>query len=85
MTCVMCKHGETRPGKVAVTLQRGATTVLIKGVPGDVCENCGEYYLTESVTATVLSMAEEAVRKGAEIEIIRYPAASRRRPALARR
>ena len=27
MNCVVCKHGETRPGQVTVTLQRGETTV----------------------------------------------------------
>ncbi len=27
MNCLICKHGETRPGKTAVTLEREATTV----------------------------------------------------------
>ena len=82
MTCVICKHGETRPGKVTVSLERESSTVIIKGVPGDVCENCGEYYLTEDVTERVLSAAEEAVAKGAEVEILRYqPRPSQ--PALA--
>ena len=72
MTCVICKHGETHPGKVTVSLQREGATVIIKGVPGDVCENCGEYYLAEDVTDRVLSIAEEAVAKGAEVEILSY-------------
>jgi hypothetical protein len=37
-------------------------------------ENCGEYYLSEDVTEQVLSRAEEAVRKGAEVEILRFAA-----------
>lgn len=82
MTCVICKHGETHPGKVTVTLQRESSTVIIKGVPGDVCENCGEYYLTDVVTDRVLSIAEDAVAKGAEVEILRY-AARPSRPELA--
>ena len=48
--------------------------VILKQVPADVCENCGEYYLSESVTDDVLSKAEDAVNKGAEVEIIRYVA-----------
>ena len=72
MKCAMCRHGETRPGKVTSTLQRRGATIIIKGVPGDVCDNCGEYYLSEGVTHRVLAMAEDAVRKGAEVEIIRY-------------
>jgi YgiT-type zinc finger domain-containing protein len=74
MKCSMCKHGETHPGKVTVTLQRGEATVIIKGVPGDVCENCGEYYLSEKITGRVLALAEDEVKKGAEVEIIRFAA-----------
>ena len=74
MKCVLCKQGETRDGKVTVTLQRGETTVIIRGVPADVCENCGEYYLSENVTGEVLALGEDAVRKGAEVEILRYAA-----------
>jgi YgiT-type zinc finger domain-containing protein len=74
MTCVLCKHGETRPGEVTVTLQRGETTVILKGVPADVCTNCGEYYLSEEVTGQVLERAELAVNSGAEVEILRYAA-----------
>lgn len=74
MTCTLCKHGETAPGTVTVTLQRGETTVILKGVPASVCENCGEYYLDEAVASQVYAMAERAVRDGAEVEIRRYAA-----------
>ncbi len=74
MTCVLCKHGETRPGEVTVTLQRGATTVILKGVPADVCANCGEYYLSDEVASQLLERAEAAVNSGAEVEILRYAA-----------
>jgi YgiT-type zinc finger domain-containing protein len=59
---------------VTVTLQRGDCTVILKGVPAEVCENCGEYYLSEPVTEQVLERAEIAVNNGAEVEIIRYAA-----------
>jgi hypothetical protein len=57
-----------------VTLERGATTVIIRDVPADVCENCGEYYLSDATTGEILAMAEDAVKKGAEVEILRYAA-----------
>jgi len=72
MKCLMCKQGETRPGTTRVVLQRGPTTVIIKDVPADVCENCGEYYLSDAVTGEVLAVAEEAVARGTEVEIVRY-------------
>lgn len=74
MKCVLCKQGEPRPGTTTVTLQRGATTVIIKEVPADLCENCGEYYLSDAIAEKVLAMAEDAVRKGAEVEILRFAA-----------
>ncbi|MCZ8120341.1 MAG: type II toxin-antitoxin system MqsA family antitoxin [Microcystis sp. LE18-22.4A] len=74
MECVICKHGTTRSGFVTVTLERDDCIVILKQVPADVCQNCGEYYLSESVTAEVLQKAEDAVNKGAGVEIIRYVA-----------
>lgn len=74
MRCVLCKHGDTRPGTATVVLQRGETTVVVKDVPADICENCGEYYVDEDVSRRVLQMAEAAVDKGAEVEILRFAA-----------
>lgn len=74
MNCVICKTGETKPGLAIVTLHRGDTTVLIKGTPAEVCQNCGEYYLDETVARKVYGQAEEAVQRQAEVEILRYVA-----------
>ncbi|MGB6068415.1 MAG: type II toxin-antitoxin system MqsA family antitoxin [Desulfomonilaceae bacterium] len=74
MRCILCRQGDAKPGKVTVILQRGETSVIIKEVPGEVCENCGEYYLDEHITEQVLSMAEEAVKKNVEVEILRFAA-----------
>ena len=78
MKCVMCKHGDTHPAKVTVILQRDDSTIIIKAVPGDVCENCGEYHLSEAVTKKTLAMAEEAVMSGAELAVLGY--SNRHRP-----
>ncbi|MDZ7840481.1 MAG: type II toxin-antitoxin system MqsA family antitoxin [Gammaproteobacteria bacterium] len=74
MNCVICKTGQMLEGTTTVTLQRGETTVVIKDVPAQVCDNCGEYYLSEEMTERVLGMAEAAVSKGAEVEILRWAA-----------
>jgi YgiT-type zinc finger domain-containing protein len=74
MKCVICKHGETHAGTATVTLPRGESTIIFKEVPADICENCGEYYVSESVTEQLLSRAEEAVRSGAEVQILRFAA-----------
>ena len=74
MQCVTCRHGNTKPGFVTVVLQRDHTTVVIKEVPAEICENCGEYYLDEITTSQVMAIAEKAVINNAEVEIIRFAA-----------
>lgn len=74
MKCVICKQGQTHKGFTTVTLERGRTTVVIKEVPADVCEDCGEYYLSEEVTEKVQNLAEQAFKNGVEIEVLRYAA-----------
>ncbi len=76
MKCAICKTGTTSDGTATVTLEREGATVIIKDTPAEVCRNCGEYYLSEEVTAQVHELAEDAVRHGAEIEVLRYAAVS---------
>ncbi|MBL7000102.1 MAG: type II toxin-antitoxin system MqsA family antitoxin [Gammaproteobacteria bacterium] len=74
MKCVICKTGDTLAGEVTVTLQRGETTVIIKKVPAQVCDNCGEYYLSDDISERVLNQAEKAVNINTEIEILYFAA-----------
>lgn len=74
MKCVICKTGQNHPGRTTVTLNREGATIVIKNVPADICDNCGEYYLSEEMTGRVLALAEDAMRKGAEIEVLRWAA-----------
>jgi YgiT-type zinc finger domain-containing protein len=64
MKCVICKQGETRSGTTTVTLEREGTVLVVRSVPAQVCQNCGEEYIDEDITATLLQQAEEAVRAG---------------------
>ena len=43
MQCVIYRHGTPQPGTVTVTLEWGATVIVIKDVPAEVCSQCGEY------------------------------------------
>lgn len=69
MKCVICKHGETRPGKTTVTLERGGTTLVIKGVPARICDNCDEAYVDEQITRQLLVTADEALRAGVQVDV----------------
>ena len=58
-----------------MTLERGAMTVVIKHVPAQVCDTCGEAYLDEEVVEQLFREADEAVACGAEVEVRYYVAA----------
>jgi YgiT-type zinc finger domain-containing protein len=74
MKCVLCKHGTTYTGTVNVTLERDNCIIVLKDVPADICENCGEYYLNQNTTAAVLDRAEKSIYRNAEVEILRFAA-----------
>lgn len=74
MKCVICKQGETVEGAATVTLARDGTMLVVKGVPARVCENCGEEYVDEEITARLLEAAEEGARNGVEVDVRQYVA-----------
>lgn len=75
MKCVICKQGETQPGTATVTLTRESLTLVVKGVPARVCQNCGEEYVDQSTTNRLLQTAEEAARAGVQVDVRQYVAA----------
>lgn len=74
MLCTMCKHGETESGLVTVPLVRGETVIVVKNVPAEVCRNCGEYYLSVETSDLLADLMDDAEKRGAEIEIVKYAA-----------
>lgn len=72
MNCLVCRHGETQPGVTTVTFHREGRTLVVNEVPAEVCENCGEAYVAEEVTAELLQMASEARHAQAVVLIRDY-------------
>ena len=75
MKCVVCRQGETKPGKATVTLDRDGLTLVIKSVPAQICENCGEEYVDDSAVERLLETAEDVAAAGSEVDIREYRAA----------
>lgn len=67
MRCIVCHNGETQPGTTTVTFHREGQTVVVNEVPAEVCENCGEAYVAEDVTAQVLEIAAQARKAQAQV------------------
>ncbi|MGH8557324.1 MAG: type II toxin-antitoxin system MqsA family antitoxin [Methylococcales bacterium] len=74
MKCTICKTGQTQPGLTTVTLQREEAVVVIRGVPAEICEDCGEYYLDEATARRVFADADATARRRVDVEIKRYAA-----------
>ncbi len=70
--CVMCRGGTLKPGFSLVALDRGESVIIIKGVPSLVCNQCGEFCLEEDTTTRVQAMAEDAFKRGVEVEIVKW-------------
>jgi YgiT-type zinc finger domain-containing protein len=74
MKCTICKTGQTHPGTTTVTLQRDNSVVIIRDVPAEICENCGEYYLSAPIASRVFADADDTARRHVKVEIQRYAA-----------
>jgi YgiT-type zinc finger domain-containing protein len=72
MKCPICKHGETQAGQSTLTLERNGMAVVFRGVPAEICDNCGEAFHDETVTDAVLKQAKAAASSGVEVDIRRF-------------
>lgn len=73
--CPICINGEIRlTGDTSVTAARGDMVMVVKGVPADVCDNCGEKYARTDAMAAIDAMADEAESDGVEFMVRKYAA-----------
>ena len=74
MKCALCRTGETKPGTTTETCDVAGTVVVVRGVPAEVCQQCGEAYTDETTTRELENIVEKARRAGAVV-IHEYSAA----------
>jgi YgiT-type zinc finger domain-containing protein len=72
MKCPICKYGETRSGEASITLERDGAVLVVRNVPAEICDNCGEAYHSADVTEALLRQAEVAVGAGVEVDVRRF-------------
>ena len=58
-----------------MTLNREQLTLVVKGVPAQVCENCGEEYVDANTTAQLLHTAEKAAQSRVQVDVRQYKGA----------
>lgn len=71
MNCTLCK-GDLAKGKVNHIVDLDGHIIIIKGVPANVCKQCGEYFLENDIALKVEKIVEEAKKNKAEILVIDY-------------
>jgi len=55
-------------------LEKNETTLVCKNVPAEVCDNCGEEYVSSATNRKLLLKAQEAVQRGVDLEMLRFAA-----------
>jgi len=77
MKCVICKHGELKPGITSVLFEKNETTVVIKSVPVDMCDNCGETYVSDMIAGKIMELVESVEKQGIIVDIRNFSAETR--------
>ena len=72
MDCIICKNGKTSTGTDTLTFEMNGHLVIIREVPGDVCGNCGHFYISSDAAIEVQHKVAKAVKDGAELKILKY-------------
>lgn len=74
MRCPICRNGETRPGVADEALSHQGATIVVKDVPADICDTCGEAYFDATVTRQLLALARQAAAAGVVVDVRHYAA-----------
>lgn len=72
MRCIICDEAETLPGLTSVLLEREEISLTFNNVPAQICPHCGEAYVNETVTISLLREAEKMARVGVKMEVLEY-------------
>lgn len=71
--CLSCQRGTLERGTTTATFDAEGTTVVIRNIPADVCDSCGEGYFDPRTTARLLELAAAAAGwSGAPVQICDY-------------
>ncbi|MFO7750002.1 MAG: type II toxin-antitoxin system MqsA family antitoxin, partial [Desulfobacteraceae bacterium] len=74
MKCAICRNGHTENGFTSVILERKNTTLVFKRVPAQICDNCGEEYISSEVNRKLLRHARDETDRGITLELLEFAA-----------
>ena len=74
MKCVICRNGNTEKGFTTVVLEQNKTTLIFKKVPANICNNCGEEYISSNTNRKLLNHARNEISRGITLELLEFAA-----------
>ena len=74
MICPICKSGKMEEGYTSLTFEKVSATLVIKGIPANVCDNCGEAFVSEDIARKLHDLAKSEFDKGVEVEVVHFAA-----------
>jgi YgiT-type zinc finger domain-containing protein len=72
MTCPICDQGDLSPGTTTFAADADGTVVVVRNVPADVCQNCGEAFIDDDIAAHVEALVADAKGCGTESLVRHY-------------
>ena len=69
--CVFCK-GDLKPSTTTYTVNINDNVIIIKNVPCEECQQCGEQYFSTSVTKHIENIVDQLKNVSVEITVLDY-------------
>lgn len=74
--CMFCKCGTTKPSTTTHVVNYKGNLIIIKNVPCEECEQCGEKYFTDEVAEKLEEIVNTAKKMMQEISVLDYQKAA---------
>jgi YgiT-type zinc finger domain-containing protein len=70
MKCQLCKNGDLKKGTTIVTVEKDGSVYVFKKVPAMICNLCGNYFLSDSMTEKIHATIKKAAEKKKDIQLL---------------
>jgi YgiT-type zinc finger domain-containing protein len=71
MNCILCKSNLVK-GRINHIVDIEGHIIIIKGVPANICKQCGEYFIDNDIALKLERIVEEILKNKAEIFVVNY-------------
>jgi YgiT-type zinc finger domain-containing protein len=69
--CPLC-GGTKKPGKATFTVETGEGVVVVRNVPAEICDLCGEEWIVAAAAKELETHVENARQKHLQVEVVPF-------------